>query len=242
MKRVCRFLFFSIALVQLLISFFPNDLFCQTNKVRVIKKDAELKLKPNNESLTIMNLPIGGEFDIEETIGEWVRVKLPPDKDGIILTGYINSSFLEFRLASKPLPNIPRVDRESLGSGQGDDYLRWQEKMNSAKSRKSLWSAVAISGAVILAVCGAITIADVAKEEEPVDEALRKLHGDPKVPTLVIIGDVFGVVAIIAGVVGQNAAYEYEMQLKGEGESKGYLRAGLLPKYRAMGIQFGISF
>ena len=242
MKRACGFLFFSFALVQLLIFFFANDLFSQTNKVTVTKKDAVLKLKPINESLTIMELPLGSEFDIVETSGEWIKVRLLPDKDGIILTGYINSSFLEFRLISKPLPNIPKADRESLTSGQADDYLRWQEKMNSAKSRKSLWSAVAVSGAVILAVCGAITIVDVAKEEEPIDEALRKLHGDPKVPTLVIIGDVFGVVAIIAGVVGQNAAYDYEMQLKSEGESKGYLRAGLLPKYRAMGIQFGISF
>ena len=242
MKRVCRFLFFSFALVQLLIFFFPNDLFCQTNKVTVTKKDAVLKLKPSNESLTIMELPLGSEFDIVETSGEWIKVRLPPDKDGIVLTGYINSSFLEFRLVSKPLPNIPRADRESLTSGQTNDYLRWQEKMNSVRSRKSLWSAVAASGGLIFAVSGVITIVDVAKEEEPIDEALRKLHGDPKVPTLVIIGDVFGVVAIIAGLAGQHAASDYEIQLKSEGESKGYLRAGLLPKYRAMGIQFGISF
>ncbi len=242
MKRVCRFLFISFALVQLLIFFFPNDLFCQTNKVRVIKKDAELKLKPNNESLTIMNLPIGGEFDIEETIGEWIKVKLPPDKDGIILTGYINSSFLEFKLASKPLPIISKADRESLGSGQGDDYLKWQEKMNSVRSRKSLWTAVSYSGAAILLVSGVFTIVNLAKDEDPVQEVLRELYREPKVPTLAIVGDVFGLVTIVAGATGQSAANNYEKQLKSEGESKGYLRAGLLPKYRALGIQFGISF
>jgi len=222
--------------------FSARGIFCQTNKVRIIKEKAVLKLKPNNESLTIINLPIGGEFDVEETIGEWVKVKLPPDKDGIILTGYISLSFLEFSLPSKPLPIIPKADRESLGSGQGDDYLKWQEKMNSAKSRKSLWSAVAVSGALIFVVSGIITIVDAAKEEDPVEEFIRTANREPKVPTLVIIGDVFGVVAIIAGSAGQHAAYEYEKQLTSEGESKGYLRAGLLPKYKAMGIQFGISF
>jgi hypothetical protein len=244
-----RFLILSLAMIQFFIFFSANSLFSQTNKVRVIKKDAELKLKPNNESLTIINLPLGGEFDVEETIGEWVKVKLPPDKDGIILTGYINSSFLEFRLVSNPLPNIPKADRESPVSSQGDDYLRWQEKMNSAKSRKSLWTAVSYSGAVIFLVSGAITLIDIAaaSKEEDKDagdyawKITYKETGVP-VPTIVIIGDVFGLVTLIAGAAGQHAAYDYEMQLKSEGESKGYLRAGFLPKYRAMGIQLGISF
>jgi hypothetical protein len=232
----------TIFFILFFLLFSSRCIFCQTNKVRIIKNEAVLKLRPNNESLTIMSLPTGGVFDVEETIGEWVKVKLPPDKDGIILIGYINSSFLEFSLASKPLPIIPKVDRESLGSGQANDYLRWQEEMNSAKSRKSLWSAVTYSGAVIFLVSGAITLIDATKEEDLYEEAWRELNRDPKVPTIVIIGDVIGLVTLVAGGAGQYSALDYEKQLKSEGESKGYLRAGLLPKYGAIGIQFGISF
>lgn len=57
-----------------------------------------------------------------------------------------------------------------------------------------------------------------------------------KISALPIIGDVFGIVAMMVGGLSQLAAIDYEKQLKNEGEVKGYLKAGLLPKYRAIGI------
>lgn len=67
----------------------------------MIKQGAVLKLKPNEESLTVKNLPLGSVFDVEETLGEWIKIKLPPDKDGIVIIGYIHSSFVTFDI--KPI-------------------------------------------------------------------------------------------------------------------------------------------
>lgn len=65
-------------------------------QIRIVKNGAALKIKPNSESTTIQELPIGAIFEIEDQIGDWVRIKLPPDNNGIVVTGYVNSSFVEF--------------------------------------------------------------------------------------------------------------------------------------------------
>jgi len=237
MKRVCRFLFFSFALVQLLIFFFSNDLFCQTNKVRVIKKDAELKLKPNNESLTIMNLPIGGEFDIEETIGEWVRVKLPPDKDGIVVTGFIHTSNLEFKLEPKTQPLPLKIDQPSLGLSKDDEYLKWQENIGRAKQRIA-------AGAILFVVGTAVLIPSLIYTfyNEREENMILGRHLSTGAWVLVIIGDVMGIGGIATGMVLFSSGTARLAELNKVGKIKGYINAGVMPKYRALGVQIGASF
>jgi len=78
-------------------------------KVRVIKKDAELKTLPQVESLTIARLPLGGEYSIAERISEeWIKISLPPGKDGNVQSGYVQVSFVGFI-------NVPENRIESKG-------------------------------------------------------------------------------------------------------------------------------
>jgi len=76
--------------------FSSTILYAQEGKIRIIKKNAVLRLKPNEESLIIKHLPLGSEFNIVEIMGKWIKINLPPDKDGIVITGYIHKSFVEF--------------------------------------------------------------------------------------------------------------------------------------------------
>lgn len=65
------------------------------NQVRVVKKGAVLRLESNEESSIIRNLPLGALLDVEETINDWVKIKLPPNKDGITIVGYVHISFVK---------------------------------------------------------------------------------------------------------------------------------------------------
>jgi hypothetical protein len=51
---------------------------------------------PQVESQTILALPLGGEFSIAEKISEeWIKISLPPNKDGIVQSGYVQVSFVQ---------------------------------------------------------------------------------------------------------------------------------------------------
>lgn len=80
------------------------SMYSQEAKIRIIKEEAVLRLKPNSESLIIKELPLGSEFNVIETIRDWIKVKLPPDEDRIVVTGYIHSSFVTFDIKQvKPI-------------------------------------------------------------------------------------------------------------------------------------------
>lgn len=63
--------------------------------IRISSKDAVLRLDPNNKSTIIRTLPIGASFIVEETIGDWIKLKLPPDKDGLVVIGYVYKSHVK---------------------------------------------------------------------------------------------------------------------------------------------------
>lgn len=79
----------------------------QEKEIRVIKENAELRLLPDNESLIIKNLPLGSIFTIEEISDEWIKIKLPPNQDGIIVTGYIHQRFIEE--STKEAPEVTKI-------------------------------------------------------------------------------------------------------------------------------------
>lgn len=67
----------------------------EVNQVRVIKQNAVLRIKPTNDSVIIKKLPLGALLDVEEELDGWLKIKLPPDQDGFVLTGYLHQSFTE---------------------------------------------------------------------------------------------------------------------------------------------------
>ena len=66
-------------------------------QVRVIKQNAVLRIKPKNDAVIIKKLPLGALLEVEEEIGEWLKISLPPDEDGFVLTGYLLRTFTEDR-------------------------------------------------------------------------------------------------------------------------------------------------
>ncbi|MHA1381301.1 MAG: OmpW family outer membrane protein [Candidatus Helarchaeota archaeon] len=114
MKRKYRdfsifsFIFFHLIIFITAINLLPQE--SKELKVRVIIKDAPLRLKPNSDSLIIKRLPLGAELDFVKEMGQWIKIKLPPDKDGIVIEGYIHQSMVE-RLYEKLL-EPPKIKEE----------------------------------------------------------------------------------------------------------------------------------
>jgi hypothetical protein len=111
-KKISLGLFLGLILVHYTLGmshFFPPEIFfldktleqsfqaasAEFNQVRVIKDNAVLRIKPKNGTVIIKKLPLGALLDVEEELDDWLKIKLPPDKDGFVLIGYLNRSFTE---------------------------------------------------------------------------------------------------------------------------------------------------
>jgi len=73
----------------------PQEASDGNNQVRVIKKDAVLRLKPKGDEVVLRKLPLGALLDVEEQLDDWLKISLPPDEDGFVVTGYLQKSFTE---------------------------------------------------------------------------------------------------------------------------------------------------
>jgi hypothetical protein len=65
------------------------------DQIRVIKQNAQLCVKPKDGAVVIKKLPLGALLDVEEEIGDWLKISLPPDEDDFVLKGYLHRSFTE---------------------------------------------------------------------------------------------------------------------------------------------------
>jgi hypothetical protein len=63
-------------------------------EVRVIKENAVLRLNPTDDSPIIKKLPLGAALKIKEIRGNWIKVELPPDNNGIVIIGFIKRDFI----------------------------------------------------------------------------------------------------------------------------------------------------
>lgn len=95
---------------SIMLVFSGLNLYSQETKARVIKEEAVLRLDPNTESPRIRNLPLGTMIEVEEVVGEWLKVKLPPDERGFVITGYVHRSDVSFEI--EPAPAKPPEEIE----------------------------------------------------------------------------------------------------------------------------------
>jgi len=214
----------------------------QTKRIRIIKDQTELRLKPDPESLVIGKLPIGSEFEAEDVAAEWFKIALPPDQAGIVVTGYVHSTFAEI-VGIKP-SLAPKLElNPSMAIPAGQDYLDWQKRLDRARSGKTTWDVVGIVGAVTLVSCAIGTIIELAgNETEPDEDAILTITTSRKLPTGWIIGDIGGFVVMMAGIAGQSGASKKIKLLEEEGKQKGYLQVGLVMNKGHLGIGFRYSF
>lgn len=206
-------------------------------KVRIIKEEAVLRLKPNKDSQVIKTLPIGITLDAIELFEEWVKVKLPPDKDGFVIIGYIDNSFLEYknvRLKERDINIEDKTDTtfDYQGFTKNEDYYKWEERLNRVRAKESLGTGLLISGICILAPSLYFTL------KKPEEGKYYKDWGK----ILIIIGDATGAVLFIFGMATLASTASIRQQLIEEGRLKGYITAGWLNEYNSIGIQITASF
>ena len=63
--------------------------------IRIIKEGATLRLKQDDSSVIIRNLPLGALLEATKIANGWIEIVFPQDKDGNIVLGYVRSSFVE---------------------------------------------------------------------------------------------------------------------------------------------------
>jgi len=237
LKILTLFVFFSILFVYMAV-----HLYSQETKIRIIKENAVLKLEPKHDSLTIKELALGTELEVIGSFDSWIKVKLPPDKDGIIVTGYIHLSFIEYQAKQEPQfrdkEDMPIIIEKKMSQPiQNADYLQWKEKLSKAQAKLSTGTFLTICGVVILVPSIAYTFYN---EWPSSKEDRRYLTGGGWVT--VIIGDVVGVAGIIVGSSFVISGSSQRKTLEEEGKMKGYLNVGIVSKHKAVGIQIGASF
>jgi hypothetical protein len=238
MKKRVQIRIFFLIFISLVVS--SNIALSQENKIRIVNKGAELKLKPSFDSLTIMELPIGGELLLEERLGEWLKIKLPPNKDGIVQTGYVHLSFVEYLMKQEPQKvktiDIP-LDNKLIQPAQGATYDQWKENISKEQSKIITGIILTTGGAALLIPSIAYTFYN--QWPSNISEG-RVLSGGGW--AIVIIGDVLGIAGVIGGLSLAIPAGSRKRALEEEGKIKGYMTAGIITKFRAFGIQIGASF
>ncbi|MBM3285103.1 MAG: SH3 domain-containing protein, partial [Candidatus Aminicenantes bacterium] len=81
------------ALVFLLSQSF--ELYGADLKIKVIVRSANIRLKPSLDSPVIGKGLSGQVFTVIKKIGEWYSINLPPDKEGIVLSGFVHQSVVQ---------------------------------------------------------------------------------------------------------------------------------------------------
>ena len=71
-----------------------EQVFFKGSQVRVVKDNAVMKVEPDEEAPSIRGLPLGALLTVEGKVGDWIKIKLSPDSDGIIVMGYVHVSFI----------------------------------------------------------------------------------------------------------------------------------------------------
>ncbi len=86
-----------LILTSFMIGFFSCTVLFAAEKftIRVIAQNANIRLKPDINSLVIAKVPIGTLLESEGRDDSWYKVNLPPDEKGFIVSGYIHQNIVE---------------------------------------------------------------------------------------------------------------------------------------------------
>jgi len=221
-----------------------RDLFSvQKVKVRIVKEDAVLRLQPDNDSQIIRELDLGAEFEVSETIAEWLKVMLPPTKDGIIVSGYVHKSFVELAsISTQPeIPKEPVQPKQELILSESPDrsedaYNQWKRDYERAKARQRAGNSLEWTGLLGGLVNGFLYVTD--KEEISYGYGITEEKGKP----LYLIGAGAGFLFMVVGAMIAEPAKGEVKLLEEEGARLGYFTAGLTAIHGGYAISFKICF
>lgn len=118
MKNIWGWRFKTIFILSYLMIIFANA-YADTIKIKVVTENAFVRFKPDITSDVIETAPVGKEFESEEKIGEWFKIKFS-SRLGVLITGYIHevnvkveSEAIEPEKKAIPKPGKPVVESEA---------------------------------------------------------------------------------------------------------------------------------
>jgi len=99
MKRhISRMAFFGFLILALFSM--TNSIQAQAQKIRVVVKNASIRISPNMDGEVLNNPNIGSVFDVVKKTDEWFEIKVT-SRVGIEVSGYIHEMFVEL-IGEKP--------------------------------------------------------------------------------------------------------------------------------------------
>jgi hypothetical protein len=70
-------------------------IFESPKKIQVLLEKTNIRAEPNFTSEVIHQVQLGISLRAVGKAGEWYLVNLPPDEEGLIISGYIHQSFVQ---------------------------------------------------------------------------------------------------------------------------------------------------
>lgn len=89
-------------------------IFALDKEVKVTVQSGNVRLKPSLQSTVVGKVPLGSTFKVIETQGEWFKIKLPPDGEGFVVSGYIHSSVVEIIEVEEPEEKIEPEEEQKV--------------------------------------------------------------------------------------------------------------------------------
>lgn len=86
----------------------PHSVQAQTQKIRVVVKNASIRLSPSMDSEILRRPDMGAVFDVVKKVDEWYEIKFT-SQVGVEITGYIHEMFIEVVQA-----DVPEMKREPV--------------------------------------------------------------------------------------------------------------------------------
>jgi len=251
MRKTSLKILLAFVLLSILFTYKGTNLYSQEAKIRIIKENAILRLEPSHDSLPIRELPVGSELEVVETVQNWIKVKLPPDKDGIIVTGYVNIFFAQFEIKPTPkeqelkpsitkptfkLPQTPELPAISADSERDS----WERAMAIARARESTADSLGWTGFGLSLLGWGLYFGNKEEVWEYDIWGIAHREEKPKIEYLItgIGGTALGLIGFI---IGESAKNEIKV-LEIERARKGYMSAWLSFLHNGFVIKLKYSF
>ena len=226
-------------------------IFSEGSKVRVVASQANIRLKPDTQSTIVSKIPLGGILDVIKKEGNWYYVKLPPDEQGIVVTGYIHQSTVEEiieeaeqtvkteeRVVEKKeekaleVTSKPVEPQKELSKDTNPDYLKWKEDYYKAETDFKKWKKYVYVG-MFTSLGGALA------------SCLTPLliKDGSLAPTIAGLAVGLGGTGLWLYAAGKRSSAAEKMELlMNEGKIKKYFTAQINPRARYYALTLNIAF
>lgn len=238
-------------------SAFSDDL-----KVRVTASKANIRLKPDTQSVIVAGVPLGAVLDVIRKEGDWYYVKLPPDEKGIVVTGFLHQSTVEIiedieqkkmtqDLREKPAIKEPETltkaaiaklslsEKERYFMETDPYYPSWRQKLDQARkeqggAKKWMW----IGGGAMLVGYAAVPLLAVSSLNER-----STGESQDKIVTAGVIAGTVGGALLTYGLIRYYIKGRKASSIMEEGMIKGYiLGLNIDPQKKQYALTFALAF